>query len=945
MAQGDENVTNPQEVPPTPQAPHTLSTIKLPILKKREYDIWAMKMEHYLEHIDYPIWEIIQKGNGPVQVSTDTNGQIRVLPPKTANEISARERETKARTTLLMAIPEDHLAKFYKMTDAKEMWEAIKSRFSGNDESKKMQKYLLKQQFESFHVSNLEGLHKGYNRFQSLLSQLEAHGVDTLNFDDLYNNLGVFESDVKGSTGSSSSTHNVAFVSSDNTSSTNEVNTSYGVSTSSGHNSQKEGSSSYTDDLMYSFFANQSSGPQLDHEDLEQVDEFDLKEMDLKWKVATISTRLEKFYKKTGTKLHFDAKEPVGFDKRKVKRRDAGNTGYKEIDNEKRPAKQDEHKAMVTIDGEGVDWTGHAEDDTEDYSLMAFNSSNSSSDTESTTSESDAKTSDLDFCESSSGEETLETMPKPVESKPKVVNKPKVWSDAPIIEEYESDSDDEYVSKSSVEQDKPSCAFINTVKHDNPHQTLKGKGIVDSGCSRNMSGNKAYLVDYQDFHGGPIAFGGLTCLIAKATTDESTKWHRSLLLQRIKLTKLHPKETNNGAGTHDSFDAENSKMEADHAQEYFVLPLWSSYTLTIKSSKAKNGGEKPKKDIGLKSNEKPVDQEEHAFLEELERLKRQEKEANNEAEALRKESAQGTKICFVNQELIEAIKIFLAFASYMGFIVYQMDVKSAFLDGKINEEVYVSQPLAFIDAKFINKVYKVVKALYGLHQAPRACVKTASTPIETKKPFVKDEEATDVDVHLYRSMTGSLMYLTASRPDIIESDFDLEAYSHSDYTGANLDRKSTIGGCQFLSRRLILWQCKKQTIVATSNTEAEYVATASYCGQVLWIQNQMHHFIRDANEKKLIQMLKIHTDNNVADLLTKAFDVNRNFVLLVQKLILLGLACAAQLCFTMVMLLRLGKKMQFELVLGALNEKIERNSEFHEIVDFLTSNTIHHAFT
>nr|GEY63239.1 hypothetical protein [Tanacetum cinerariifolium] len=412
-----------------------------------------------------PIWEVIQKGNGLIQVSIDTNGQIRVLPPKIAEEIL----------------------------------EAIKSIFGGNDESKKIQKYLLKQQFESFFVSNSEGLHKGYDRFESLMGQLETHGacvstedanqkflrslpsswsqvslimrtkpgVDTLNFDDLYNNLRVFESNLKGSIGSSSSTHNVTFVSSDNTSSTNEVNTAFGVSTSFSHNSQKEGFTSYTNDLMCSFFANQSSGPQLDHEDLKQVDEFDLEEMDLK-----------------------------------CRRRDAGNTGYKERDNGKRPVKQDKQKAMVTIDGEGVDWTGHAEDEIEDYALMAFNSSNLGSDTEmsakdkfwlgcgsqihdgvlsyenkvfesvfdssssdvedspvndrlekvegmhaipppmtgnymppksnfgideskftygpkqSTTSESDAKTSDLDSCESSSSEETLETVPKPVESKP-----------------------------------------------------------------------------------------------------------------------------------------------------------------------------------------------------------------------------------------------------------------------------------------------------------------------------------------------------------------------------------------------------------------------------------------------------------------------------------------------------------------------------------------------
>ncbi|GJZ64740.1 zf-CCHC domain-containing protein [Tanacetum coccineum] len=356
---------NPPPQTPTQQAPHTVSTIKLLILKK------------------------------------DTNEVIKVLPPKTAEEILAREIERKARTTLLMALPEDHLAKFHKMTDAKEMWDAIKSRFGGNDELKKMQKYILKQQFEGFSVSNSDGLHKGYDRFQSLLSQLEIHGagvstedanrkflrslpsswsqvslvmrtkpeVDNLSFDDHYNNLRVFESDVKGSTGSSSSAQNVAFVSSESISSTNDVSTAYDVSTSSGYKSQRENSSSYTDELMYSFFANQSSGPQLDHEDLEQLDEFDLKEIDLKWQVVMISMRLKKFYKKTGRRLQFDAKEPVGFDKTKRAK-----------DNRRRPGKQEEPKALVTLDGEGVDWTSHEEDEQENFALMA--NSNSGSDTE-----------------------------------------------------------------------------------------------------------------------------------------------------------------------------------------------------------------------------------------------------------------------------------------------------------------------------------------------------------------------------------------------------------------------------------------------------------------------------------------------------------------------------------------------------------------------------------
>nr|GFB91346.1 xylulose kinase-1 [Tanacetum cinerariifolium] len=128
---------------------------------------------------------------------------IKVLPPETAEEVVAREKKRKARTTLLMALPEDHLAKFHKMVDAKEMWEAIKSRF----------------------------------------------GLDTLSFDDLYNNLRVFEHDVKGITASSSSnTQNVAFMSANNTSSTND-----------------------------------SSAPELDYDDLEQINDNDVEEMDLKW--------------------------------------------------------------------------------------------------------------------------------------------------------------------------------------------------------------------------------------------------------------------------------------------------------------------------------------------------------------------------------------------------------------------------------------------------------------------------------------------------------------------------------------------------------------------------------------------------------------------------------------------------------------------------------------
>ncbi|GJT80278.1 putative ribonuclease H-like domain-containing protein [Tanacetum coccineum] len=130
----------------------------------------------------------------------------------------------------------------------------------------------------------------------------------------------VFEADIKGSSGSSSNSQNVAFLFAEDTNSINEVNTTNGVSTTAGHSSPGQASSSsYADDLMFSFFASQSNSLQLDDDDLEQIDHDDLEEMDLKWQVAMLSIRVKHFYKKTGRKLNFNSREPVGFDKTKVK--------------------------------------------------------------------------------------------------------------------------------------------------------------------------------------------------------------------------------------------------------------------------------------------------------------------------------------------------------------------------------------------------------------------------------------------------------------------------------------------------------------------------------------------------------------------------------------------------------------------------------------------------
>ncbi|GJV02255.1 putative ribonuclease H-like domain-containing protein [Tanacetum coccineum] len=270
---------------------------------------------------------------------------------------------------------------------------------------------------------------------------------------------------------------------------------------------------------------------------------------------------------------------------------------------------------------------------------------------------------------------------------------------------------------------------------------------------------------------------------------------------------------------------------------------------------------------------------------------------------------------------IEAIRLFLAYASFKDFVVYQMDVKSAFLYGKIEEEVYVCQPLGFEDPDFPDRVYKVEKALYGLHQAPRAWYETLSTYLLDngfqrgkidKTLFIRRDKGDILLVQVYvddiifsstkkslctefekmmhkkfqMSSMGELIFFLGMQ--VKQKEDRIFISQNNDYAGASLDRKFTTG-------------------------EAEYVAALSCCGQVLWIQNQLldygynfmhtkiyidnesticivknpvfhlktkhieirHHFTRDSDEKKLIQMIKIHTDKNVADLLTKVFDVSR----------------------------------------------------------------------
>nr|GEX55626.1 retrovirus-related Pol polyprotein from transposon TNT 1-94 [Tanacetum cinerariifolium] len=890
-----------------------------------------MKMEHYLCHTDYPIWQVIQNVNGLVSVTTYTHGMIKVLPPKTAEEVVAREKERKAKTTLLMALPEDQLAKFHLMADTKETWEAIKSRFG-------------------------EGLHKGYNRFQTLLSQLKIHGagvlnkdanqkflrslpsswsqvalimrtkpgLNTLSFDDLYNNLSVFERDVKGTTASSSSNiQNAAFMSTDNTSSTNDVSTIYSVSSPSVSKSPKEGSSSYIDEVIRSFFTNKSSAPQLDCDDLEQINDDDLEEIDLKWQVAMISIRIKKFHKRTGKKLQFDTRDTVGFDKTKVECFNCHKIRHFARDCRAK-WNQDSRRR-----DEDIDWSGHVEEDTKNYAMMAY--SNSGSDNESV-----FMNKDCDLENTPVNDRYAEGMhavlppmtgnympsgPDVEIDYSKFTYGPKHTlvdeSDAKTYENASSESD------SSVETTTSMPAPVDNAPKDDPHKALKDNLIIDSGCSRHMTGNKDHLANYQKFKGGSIAFGGSngritgkrkieadrkkrnTKPLAKLrhmfswvyflkSNDETTPILKDFIRQAENQFDYKVKTIRSDNGTefknHELIEFYGSKgikreysnaktpqqnrvderknrtfIEASRtmlADLFLPTTIWAEavnsacyvlykvlvnkpqnktpyelltgrqpiisylrpfvchvtilntidqlgkfdgksdsgflvgYSLNSKAfrekeathdspdantnstnllnavsapvsavgpSRALNNVEPSYPDdpsmphlediyaspsVGIFTNSSYDDEGVVTDFNNLEttvwilvdlpfgkkaigtkwvyRNKKDEwgvvvrNKARLVAQGHRQEEGIDYDEVFAPVARIKAIKIFLAFASYMGFIVYQMDVKSAFMYGTIDEEVYVTKPPSFVDPKFPNKVYKVVKALYGLHQAPRA---------------------------------------------------------------------------------------------------------------------------------------------------------------------------------------------------------------------------------
>ncbi|GJW69396.1 ribonuclease H-like domain-containing protein [Tanacetum coccineum] len=410
------------------------SLAKLPLLKQGEYDIWRLRIESYIQLQDYTLWEIIEEGNSfkPVaRTTTDEDGTSTTTIPGvvTAEQKILKKNDLKARSILMMTLPSEHLLTFNKHKDAKSLFEAIEARFGGNEATKKTQKTLLKQMYETFNASSSESLDSIFNRLQKIVSQLTILGeiitpeelnlkflrslptewgmhvvvwrnksdLGSISFDDLYNNFKIVEPEVKRSviSSSNSGSQNLAFLSGH--SSTNDVNTanvhvstgSTPVSTASTNNS----TACLSDATVYAYLATQPNGSQVVHEDLEQIHEDDLDEMDLKWQLALLSMKARKFYQRTGKKIIINGSDTAGYDKKKVECFNCHKLGHfarecrnprsqenrnRSQDSSRRTVNVEESssKAMLAIDGTGFDWSYMADEEAStNFALMAFSDS------------------------------------------------------------------------------------------------------------------------------------------------------------------------------------------------------------------------------------------------------------------------------------------------------------------------------------------------------------------------------------------------------------------------------------------------------------------------------------------------------------------------------------------------------------------------------------------
>ncbi|GKA09825.1 ribonuclease H-like domain-containing protein [Tanacetum coccineum] len=1021
----------------------SVTALRIPIIKKGEYDLWCMKMRQYIAITDHILWDIITNGDQATTEPASSSGQPSA--PKTSIVVNARRNNEKALNILLSAIPDRHLLSFHDAQDARSLWAAIKARFGGNKESKKMQKNLLKQQFETFVVGAREELDSAYDRFQNIISMLELYdakvscedanlkflrslpsvwhvvatmirgqpGLDELDFDDLYNNLKVYEHELKGA--SSSNSQSIAFMSAEIKGSTSrqstaddksEIITKGYAQASSSKLKETLNSSFNSDEIICSFFAQQASMPEThDDEDLLQIDDDAMEEIDIRWQVAMITARIRKFMRKTGRPIDLKPKNGITFDKSKIECFNCQKLGHFAREckfakyqanrangsKEKRivPIEDSNSKALVAKDSQGeIDWTKEFDDDPVTFAMVALNGI-----------EEDDWSIEIDADHVDLGQDGLGVFD---------------WSEeadnAPVALALMATS-----STDSSNSEVPYC----------------------SNCSKSY---KKLLNDYQtekdnfqrarlEIQGYQLSLESLEVIIRTHEKNEyawGDKYEQMEYDLKMRDWKLGEKQK----------ELDNVIKERDELKE--KLEKWSNATLLEKAYKAvpppTGAIMPPRADVAFTGIDELAIRNKQTVLKSetsSENKSPRSKDSFGQRSRRRGLGYRNGKVCFVCYSPDHLIKdcdlhernlkqtqkpkpletqgsrdsrsvwnntrrvnhrnftsdyrhphqrrsfipstvltregLKSTVRSKMSQAVPSQSTASAFYQNTARPNVSKavlsqstarpyfprpvfststgrpyyprmdnvrprasssSPPTGFFNTRTVDRPKSpkpIIKSKWVkkestagtqavLPQTKGEKGSVVTSPTQTWRPkgayldhrhknngsyTLKkfeygnpEEELKDhaiIDSGCSGSMTGDKDKLSDFKP------FHLEAFSDSDYAGDNHDRRSTSGGCQYLGRRLVSWQCKKQTIVAISSTEAEYVAAASCCGQVLWMQNQLfdygfnfmntdihidnesticivknpvfhsktkhiqirHHFIRDCYDQRLINVVKV----------------------------------------------------------------------------------------